>query len=373
MKVHRALFLSGSLGKGHDVVAEACASALEELGVQTRTVDSMGLLGKRGAAAGDWVFRRLLAITPVYDAFHFSQLRDDGVVARAADRAAINAMYPAFETEVDRFDPQLLIPVFATGAGVAVRLKADRRAIDRPVPLSVVVMTDSFAHRMWVHEGTDLFVVTSAAAAASVRRYWPEAAVEVCDAPVRPMFYRAPSDSDARAALGVPSDARCVLLMSGAWGLGPLDRAAEALAEAGFFVLAVAGTNRSLAARLRQVASRHPSVRWFGYTDRVPELMAACDVVVTSSGDTCREARALARGIVLLDVVPGHGRENLMHEVELGGAAVCSATPESITRSVAAFLERDALEGASRGRQPAGVADAQFVAALRRLGVELPT
>ncbi|HET9691867.1 MAG TPA: hypothetical protein VFP61_12005 [Acidimicrobiales bacterium] len=364
MRLERALFLSGSLGKGHDVVAEACSAALARHGVESRTLDSMALLGG-GAAAGDWVFRKLLSVTAVYDAFHFSQLRDDGAVARAADRAAIDRMQAPLAAELDRFDPQLVVPVFATGAGAATRL----RAAGRPFA-TVVVMTDSFAHRMWVHEGTDLFLVTSAAAGESVRRYWPEATVEVVTAPVRPEFHAAPPQADARRALGVPADADCVLLMSGAWGLGPLDEAARALAADGFWVLAVAGTNATMHRRLQRLATAAPSVLPFGYTDRVPELMAASDVVVTSSGDTCREARVLGKGLVLLDVVPGHGRENLMHELELGGATACMPTAGSIARAVRSFLG-----DSERSKVPAvvepGVAEAQFVAAVRSLGLEL--
>ena len=88
----------------------------------------------------------------------------------------------------------------------------------------------------------------------------------------------------------------------------------------------------------RRLAPAIARVIPFGYTERVPDLMAASDVVVTSSGDTCREARTLGRGIVLLDVVPGHGRENLMHELELGGATVCMPTPDSIARAVRSFV-----------------------------------
>jgi UDP-N-acetylglucosamine:LPS N-acetylglucosamine transferase len=66
--------------------------------------------------------------------------------------------------------------------------------------------------------------------------------------------------------------------------------------------------------------------------------MAASDVIVTSSGDTCREARVVGRPIVLLDVVPGHGRENLIHELELGGAAVCLPTPASVVGNVRRLL-----------------------------------
>lgn len=365
MRLERALMLSGSLGKGHDVVAEACGMALEARGVEWRILDSMALLGRGPGAAGDWVFRKLLSVTAIYDAFHFSQLRDNGRLGRAADRAAVNKMHAALAAEVADFRPDLIVPVFATGAGAAARLKQDGLRVP-----SVVIMTDSFAHQMWVHEHTDLFLVTSPAAAESVRRYWPEARVEIMAAPVRPEFYTAPTRVEARRRLGVPDDATCALLMSGAWGLGPLDQAARALAVDGIWTLAVAGTNRGMEASLATVAATYPEVIVFGYTDRVPELMAAADVVVTSSGDTCREARTLGRGIILIDVVPGHGRENLMHELELGGATACLPTAGSIVRSVRSFLN-DAERSKVAPALEAGVAETQFLAALRRLNFEI--
>jgi processive 1,2-diacylglycerol beta-glucosyltransferase len=358
------------------VVAEACAAALEPLGVESKIVDSMRLLGRGSGAAGEWVFRKLLSVTAVYDAFHFSQLRDGGRLGRAAERAAIDRMYGPLVEEIERFRPDLVVPVFATGAGAIARIKAAPRSRPAGVPspwadlVSVVIMTDSFAHQMWVHEQTDLFLVTSRAAAESVRRYWPEAAIEVVTAPVRPEFGRAPTQRQARAALGVPDDATCVLLMSGAWGLGPLDEAATALAADGIHVLAVAGTNARMEAKLRALVPRHPEIVPFGFTDRVSELMSACDVVVTSSGDTCREARTLGRGLILIDVVPGHGRENLMHELELGGSTACLPTAGSIARAVRSFVgdpERSKVAPAVE----TGLPEAQFVAALRDLGFEL--
>jgi len=253
------------------------------------------------------------------------------------DRAAVKVMLPQLVEEVDRYAPDLVVSVFATGASAAVHLKQDR-----PGLTTVVFMTDSFAYGMWAHEGTDLFLVTSELAAASVRRYCPEACVSVVEAPVRPAFYSAPCQADARASLGVPADARCVLIMSGAWGIGPIDDVARALAGAGCWVLAVSGTNERLAAKLAVVAREHSRVITFGFTDRIPELMSASDVIVTTSGDTCREARVIGRKIVLLDVVPGHGRENLMHELELGDAAVCLPTSASVVGNVRRFLDEKA-------------------------------
>jgi len=357
----RALFLSGKFGAGHDTLAEACDAALAPHGVESRIVDCMPMLGSGGAAAGNWVFKRLLSIDAVYDGFHFSQLRANGAVGRFMDRAAVRVMFPNLVAEVDAYAPDLIVSVFSTGAAAAAKLK-----LERPSLRTVVFMTDSFAYGMWAHEGTDLFLVTSELAAASVLRYCPGADVRVVDAPVRPGFYAAPSQHEARVALGVPDGPPCVLLMSGAWGIGPLDSVARALAAEGWWVLAVGGNNERLVARLRGVARDHATVVPFGYTDRVPELMAASDVIVTSSGDTCREARVIGRNLVLLDVVPGHGRENLMHELELGGAWACLPTAASVVGNVRLAL---ATPPAAESRPTAESWSAGFVGALRDAGV----
>jgi processive 1,2-diacylglycerol beta-glucosyltransferase len=330
----RALILSGHFGAGHDVVAEACGEAIAAHGVKSEILDAMELLGKRRGKIGDAVFNTMFKRPAVYDGFHFSHMRRGSRIARGFDSLALRNMWPRFLDEVVAFDPDLLISVFATGGAAAARLRRDR-----PDVTTVVFCTDTWLHRLWVHDETDLFLVTSRTAAASVHAFRPRARVAIVPAPARPAFYDAPSQAEARDALAIPSDARCVLLMSGAWGLGPLDAAAEGLARAGLTVLAVAGRNRDLEKRLRKVAADHPTVHPFGFTDQVPALMAACDVVVTTSGDTCTEARVVGRGMVLLDIVPGHGRENLMHQVELGNATVCAPDPDTLVDGVLAFLD----------------------------------
>jgi UDP-N-acetylglucosamine:LPS N-acetylglucosamine transferase len=333
--VRRALVLSGRLGKGHDTVAEASAVALEPLGVESRIVDSIALLGGAASHAGERVFRTILDRPTIYDAFHFGPLRAGGALARRMDDASLRAMWPRFLEACEQFPPDLVLSVFATGAAAAARYKTDLH----PEVTTAVFITDAAAHSLWVHDGIDVYLVPSQLGVLSVRRYAPRARVCVVTHPTRPAFYEAPPKRAARHALGIPYDARCALLMSGAWGVGPLVECAAALAQAGVWVLCVAGSNARLERRLRALAKRGPRVVPFGYTDRIPELMAASDVVISSSGDTCREARVVGRGLVLLDAVPGHGRENLMHELELGNAWVATAEPRALVETVQAFLD----------------------------------
>ena len=186
----------------------------------------------------------------------------------------------------------------------------------------MVFITDSYAHRLWVHEGTDLFLTTSADRARSIEGFLPRARVAVVTAS-DPAGVLRRADQGRRQS-GARRSGRRPLRTAHVGRVG--HRTARRVADR-------ARPRRDLGARRRrqQRTPRPAAARRraraadpvpFGFTDRVPELMAASDAVISSSGDTCREARVVGRGLVLVDVVPGHGRENLMHELELGGAVV---------------------------------------------------
>jgi processive 1,2-diacylglycerol beta-glucosyltransferase len=359
-----AVLLTGPLGLGHEMMARSCAEVLERSGWRTRRLDSMSLLGPVSGGVGARLFNRLITIPGLYDGLHFAHLRTGSRLAELMDRAASAKLAPALRAELERQPADLVLSVFATGASAAAKLKAEV-----PGLRSVVLCTDVAVHRMWVAEGTDMFLVTSPAAAASVRRYLPRAPVAIVPPPVRSAFYAAPPQEQARAALGVPSKDFCVLIIDSGWGFGPLVESVSALASAGVHVLAVAGRKRRIERQLRELAAQTPRITPFGFTDRVPELMAAADVVVALPGaNTCAEARVVGRHLLLLDVMPGHGRDNLLHELELGRAHACVLTPRGVTASVLA-LRDEAICGVPAVPVPRW--EPAFVAALRRIGLDL--
>jgi UDP-N-acetylglucosamine:LPS N-acetylglucosamine transferase len=362
----RAVLLTGSLGLGHDMLARGCASLLERHGWQTRCLNSMSLLGRRFGLAGERVFGRMVAVPGLYDGLHFAHLRAGSRVAGQLDHWASTRVVPALRAELAREPADLVLSVFATGAAAAARLKAEM-----PERRTVVLCPDVAAHRLWVTEGTDLFLVTSAAAAASVRRFLPRARVAIIPAPVRSEFYDAPSQQQARAALGVPAEAQCALMIDSGWGFGNAAESVARLAAVGVHVLAVAGRQQRLETRFRSLAVGSHQVHPFGFSDRVPELMAAADVVIALPGaSTCAEARVVGRPLLLLDVMPGHGRDNLLHELELGGAEVCGATPTAVTAATLALLERVSRPAAS-SRDSTARWEPAFEAACRQIGLAL--
>lgn len=335
----RALVLTGDVGMGHHVVTEVVADSLTQMGWTTDVLDCMALLGPNEARAGNWVFRRFLAVPTLYDAAHFAHFRTGSRLATAMDRAATNRLVPALTSHLRGRPAEVVVSTFATGSSAIAQLPRTAAGAVRPV--TVALCNDVCPHSLWVHEDLDLFLVTSGAAAAGVRRHSPRTPTAVVPPPVRAIFHHAPSQADARDALGIERGARCALVMGGGWGLGPLAETSQALAGRGVVVLAVAGHNARQAEALGRVARRQPGVVPFGFTDEVPTLMAASDLVVTTPGaSTCSEARVVGRPLMLLDVMPGHGRENVQHELELGEADVCDPHPRRLVDCVLGALER---------------------------------
>jgi processive 1,2-diacylglycerol beta-glucosyltransferase len=349
----RVVVLSGSIGRGHDSVADACSSALTAADIAASTVDCMELLGGPGQRVGEFLFRHALSHPALFDGLHFSHLRAGSNLAERMESAAARRLVPALGHRLPWDAGGLLLSVFATGAGAASRLTATL-----PDWNTVVFCTDATAHSLWVQPGVDRYLVCSKAAGGTVLQYDPFANVVELPPPVRNAFFSAPSQPAACELIGLRREVPHVLLLAGGWGLGPLDDGARALAAAGYEVMVVAGQNHKLLTRLRATAAAvnemaPGAILPLGFTSRLPELMAAADVVVTTPGQTCHEARVVGRPLVILDIVPGHGRENLLLELAKGGALACPPSPSMIVHSVTA-----ALDGALPTPQPWPVASA---------------
>ena len=322
--------LSGSLGSGHDAAAQAVTAALP--GRESTTLDCMGLLGRGAGRVGEAVFRRVVAVPPVYDALYFGALRPGGRLAEAMDVAARSRLLPAVCARLPA-RPALLVAVFATGASTAAAVRREGAAA-----AAVVVCTDVSAHRLWVHPGIDAYAVTSQAGVASVRRHDPHARVQILPAPIRPQVWQAPTRPVARAALQL-DERPCVLLTTGGWGLAPVVEAAVALANRGVQVLAVAGRNPRLYRALCDAAHRQPGLHPLGWTNTMPTCMAAADLVIAPVGASCHEARALGRRLLVLDTMAGHGRDSVQQQLAWGAWVSGPGAAQLVPAALGALAE----------------------------------
>src|SRR5204863_4133294 len=115
----------------------------------------------------------------------------------------------------------------------------------------------------------------------------------------------------------VTDDTPLVLLTSGSWGVGAdVRQTVEALVQAGLFkVVTMCGTDRKLQQELTG-AGLGPALGW---TDRMPELLAAADVVLENAGGlTSLEAFDSGLPIVTYRPIPEHGRDNAAQMAKAG-------------------------------------------------------
>jgi 1,2-diacylglycerol 3-beta-galactosyltransferase len=186
--------------------------------------------------------------------------------------------------------PAAVVSIFPNFNGVM--RDAIREALPG-VPL-VVVLTDlaDFPPRFWIEPGLDRVVVgTDEAREQAVAIGIPAARVSrVSGMVLHPRFYRAggpEARARARAELSLGDGDFAVTLLFGGKGSPEMAPLAERLLEAdpAFRVVAICGENPRLFERLAPLEARAGGrlVR-LGFTDRVAEILAASDLLVTKPG-----------------------------------------------------------------------------------------
>jgi hypothetical protein len=171
-----------------------------------------------------------------------------------------------------------------------------RDAIREAIPGTplVVVLTDfaDFPPRFWIEPGLDRVAVGTdeARAQALAIGIAPERVSRVSGMVMHPRFYRAGGPSvrgRVRAELGMKETAFAVTLLFGGKGSPEMAPLAERLlaADPAFRVIAICGDNPALFGRLAALEARAGGrlVR-LGFTDRVAELLAASDLLVSKPG-----------------------------------------------------------------------------------------
>jgi UDP-N-acetylglucosamine:LPS N-acetylglucosamine transferase len=161
------------------------------------------------------------------------------------------------------------------------------------VPL-VVVLTDfaDFPPRFWIEPGIDRVVVGSdeAREQAIALGIAPDRVSRASGMILRPGFYRSSGPvarEHMRAELGLGGDDFAVMLLFGGKGSPEMPRLADALlaADPSARVVAVCGDNPALIADMAAIEARSSGrLTALGFTDRIAELLAASDLLVTKPG-----------------------------------------------------------------------------------------
>jgi UDP-N-acetylglucosamine:LPS N-acetylglucosamine transferase len=320
----RVLILTASVGEGHDRPAQTLAAQLkrEQRGVEVAIEDCLPAMGRAVALVSEDAARVVFYRSQwlwdlgywVFAGNRWTRELTQRLITRAGGSGVIRL--------IDRIDPDVVVSVYPTVTEVLGRLKRSGR-MRLPV---VAAITDLAAMHYWASRGVDVHLVTHPESIAEVRSIvGPDAPVACVHGFTLPEFRERRPQRDARLRLGLPADGKVVLVSGGGWGVGDVEGAtAQALSlGAVSAVVCLCGRNEILRSSLRARFEGEARVRVEGFTEEMPEWMAAADALVHSTGGLT-VLEALMRGCPAISYGWGRGHVRLNNRafVEFGLAEV---------------------------------------------------
>jgi UDP-N-acetylglucosamine:LPS N-acetylglucosamine transferase len=300
------LILTASVGEGHDRPARWLAEQLrtERPDALVLVEDCMPAMGRvvwaLSEAAPRVVFYRLRWLWD-FGFWFFTSPLTRGVtqwfLMRLGGRGILGL--------VERARADVVVSVYPQATEVLSRLRHSGRL---GVPV-IAGITDVAALAYWAHPGADVHLVTQPESIAEVRRIaGSDAEVYTVRGFTDPAFYEPRAKDEARRALGLPLEGNVVLVSGGGWGVGDIGGAvAEALEGPGVeLVVCLTGRNDELRAAVQARFSDEPRVRVEGFSEQMPDWLAAADVLIHSTGGLT-VLEALLRGCPVVSYGWGRG------------------------------------------------------------------
>ncbi|EHG18920.1 hypothetical protein HMPREF9334_02059 [Selenomonas infelix ATCC 43532] len=362
----RILILTASIGSGHTRAAEAIRAALAaHPAAATMQVDVVDFMA-RDISIIHYLMKRIyllmLRFVPdLYDVFfRVAGKNASGGVVRGA---FAQVMVHTVGRVIRAYAPDLVIATHPFPEGAAALWRARHGASFTLAAL----LTDYALHAIWLVPGVDVyFVATEAMAEGMAARGFDTHMVHATGIPIARADYGL-ERSAAQTHAGLAEDLPTILLMGGGLGLGGMDRTLAALEQVKLrlSILVVAGRNAVLEEHARTVArtSRHV-IRVFSYTDEIPTLMCAADLLITKPGGlTISEAFAAGLPLLLHDPIPGPETENAVYATRRG-ASVWLHPGEAMAPAVEEILAHHISEMRRAAHDCARADAAQHVAAI---------
>jgi len=342
----RLLLLSVSAGAGHGRAADAlCATAQADFGVQTLHLDVMDYVPGAFRKLYTDFYLRLVEKFPAL----WAQLY------RITDETPPDAMPARLRRAIERLNARSLRSAIADFAPDAIicthflpaELLAREQALVRLTCPVHVQVTDFDLHALWVVPRLAGYFAASDEVAARMRaRGLPPERVHVSGIPIMPAFAQVQDRQTCAAAAGLDASRPIVLLMGGGGGVGALDEAAGGLLrlDLDFQLVALAGRNEAMLARLQRLAAQHPQ-RLFpqGFTRTIERLMGCADLAIGKPGGlTTSECLALGLPLIVFAPIPGQEERNCDYLLEQGAGlkAVDAVALEYRVRALLAEPQR---------------------------------
>jgi len=314
------LILSASFGTGHDQAAKAIQEKLAEQAWVKKAIviDFFGAKSSRFSSLVKNTYLHMLQHYPdFYDfLYHFVQSPHSALITQKVSASYLKRQLRML---LAIHQPDLLVFTHPFPCSAAAHL---RKTGYLNIPI-VAQLTDFSVHRFWVYNEVDEYcIATEAMRQELLAQSIPSSRLTVTGIPITAKFGNKMDPANLKMELGLNESFPVLLIMGGGLGLGAIPEIVREIAKLPIPVnlIITAGHNYRLTEEIAALLIRHPTIV-LPYTDRIPELMAAADLLITKPGGlTCAEAMAMELPIIFFRPLPGQEEDNALYLVSQGVA-----------------------------------------------------
>jgi len=242
---------------------------------------------------------------------------------------------------ISSFNPQVVVCTHAFACGIFSGLK-ERKTNGFYL---VGVITDFDVHNYWIYKNVSCYIVANEYSAKKLEKKGiDKAKIKILGIPIDPKFTEDKDVSSLKEKYGLKADIPTILVMGGGWGFGPIEKVVYYLQEIkniDFQIMVVAGTNKELELKLRELTSKLPKLtKVFGYVDVIDELMKVANIFIGKPGGmTSAESLACGLPMVIVNPIPGQEARNT-HYLTSQGVAIKANNEFEITNIVSELLSQ---------------------------------
>jgi UDP-N-acetylglucosamine:LPS N-acetylglucosamine transferase len=307
----RVLILSADVGEGHATAARALAQQIRDAPdpAEVTVIDGLAAMGHVLRPVVEDGYRIQLRFVPWTYAIIYWLLEHVAPVRAFTRRLLCTFGSRPLARTIAEYEPDVVVSTYPAVTVVLARLRRTG-AVTCPTVATITDLTGLF---FWAQPGIDMHLVMYGESMRSVERIAGEGSAQLVNPLISAEFLEPRSPLGARRSLGLPDEGRMVLVSGGGWGVGDIAGAVREFTKVPEVssIVCLAGRNDHLANKLRTTFANEPRVHVYGFTDKMPELLAASDVLVHSTGGvTCLEARAAGTPVVSYGLPVGHARLN---------------------------------------------------------------
>jgi UDP-N-acetylglucosamine:LPS N-acetylglucosamine transferase len=312
------LILSANVGEGHAAAARSLAEQIHDSspGTEVLITDGLAAMGRLLLHVLQDGYRAQLAVAPWSYDITYQALERLPPIRWLAKRLLRRLGSRSLARHIRQHDPDIVVSTYPAVTVVLSHLRRTRRV----QCLTVATITDLTGLFFWAQPEIDTHLVMYGPSITPVEAIAGQGSAQLISPLVSKGFLGERTSLQSRRELGLPDDGSVVLVSGGGWGAGRIEEALDTVSALDVgAVVCLAGRNERLHERLEERFAHDPRVRILGFTEEMPQLLSAADVLVHSTGGvTCLEAAASGTPVVSYGLPVGHAKINTEAMAGLG-------------------------------------------------------